>query len=109
MGSRVFPAPQTPKDHVSLAVVRRQYRSARRMRERAKRRRRDCLRLLKSVGAVPPDADASWLKLRRGEPRPVELRALRKHHDPINGRFINVRTSKYNDTDEDDGGAAYGL
>lgn len=75
MGTRLFPAPQTPKDHVSLAVVRRQFRSGRRNNARAKARKRDCLRLLEGAGIVPEGSDASWLKLRQGEAKPIELRA----------------------------------
>lgn len=75
IGSRLFPAPQTPKQSVSLAAVRRGYRSSRRMTDRAQKRKRDCLALLKAHNLVPKDVNGSWFKLRRGEPKPVELRA----------------------------------
>lgn len=77
IGSRTFPAPQISKanSHLSLAAVRRGFRSSRRMTDRAQKRKRDCLALLKGHSLVPQDADGSWFKLRRGEPKPVELRA----------------------------------
>ena len=57
MGSRLFKTPQEDKTKVSLAVTRRNARSARRNNERTKSRMKHCMDILADEGLIPEDAD----------------------------------------------------
>ncbi len=75
MGSHLFHAPQEDKTKVSLAVGRRNARSARRNNQRTKDRLKHCLNLLKSYELAPADADKQWIQSKKGDRPLLELRA----------------------------------
>lgn len=74
MGAHLFDAPQEDKTKVSLAVSRRNARSARRNNERTKNRQKHCLSLLKAHGLVPEEATKGWLQSKKGDKPIIELR-----------------------------------
>lgn len=74
MGSRLFNAPQEPKNKLSLAKKRRGQRSVRRNIKRTRDRRTHILRVLKQEGIVPEDAEKNWMQPRKGERNILELR-----------------------------------
>lgn len=76
MGSHLFKAPQQDKNKVSLAVTRRNARSARRNIRRTAARLSHCLIVLKEAGLVPDDADKTWLQTRKGDKPVTKLRAV---------------------------------
>lgn len=75
MGVHLFDAPQEDKTKVSLAVGRRNARSARRNNHRTKMRMKHCLKLLVDAGLVPPDANRNWFQSRPGDRPVLQLRA----------------------------------
>lgn len=75
MGVHLFDAPQEDKTKVSLAVGRRNARSARRNNYRTKMRLKHCLELLKQAGLVPEEADRRWFQSRPGDRPVLKLRA----------------------------------
>lgn len=74
MGANIFDAPQTDKTKTSLAVVRRNARSARRNTKRTRDRQKHCLDLLQGEGLVPEGTDKEWLHSRRGDKPVLRLR-----------------------------------
>ena len=75
MGSHLFDAPQEAKTKTSLAVTRRNARSARRSTLRTATRMKHCLALLKGADLVPEDADKAWLQSKKGDKPILKLRA----------------------------------
>lgn len=75
MGSHLFDAPQEDKTKVSLAVGRRNARSARRNNLRTKMRMKHCLNLLIEAGLVPGGADKTWFQSQPGDRPVLKLRA----------------------------------
>ena len=75
MGAHLFDAPQEPKTKTSLAVTRRNARSARRNTLRTAMRLKHCLALLKDTGLVPEEADKVWFQTRKGDKPILKLRA----------------------------------
>ena len=75
MGSHLFDAPQEAKTKTSLAVTRRNARSARRNTLRTATRMKHCLALLKGADLVPEDADKAWLQSKKGDKPILKLRA----------------------------------
>lgn len=75
MGSHLFDAPQEAKTRVSLAVGRRNARSARRNNARTKARLKHCLELLQDYDLVPKDADRNWFQSQKGDKPVLKLRA----------------------------------
>lgn len=75
MGSHLFDAPQEDKTKTSLAVTRRNARSARHNTLRTANRMKQCLALLKYAGLVPEDADKTWLQSKKGDKPILKLRA----------------------------------
>ena len=75
MGVHLFDAPQEDKTKVSLAVGRRNARSARRNNLRTKVRMKHCLKLLVDAGLVPPDAGRKWFQSCPGDRPVLQLRA----------------------------------
>ncbi len=75
MGSHLFDAPQEAKTKTSLAVTRRNARSARRNNQRTKARLARCLKLLQNAGLVPADADKTWFQSIKGDKPILKLRA----------------------------------
>jgi CRISPR-associated endonuclease Csn1 len=80
MGSHLFDTPQTDKTNTSLAVVRRNARSARRNNERTKNRQKHCLNLLKKYEIVPEGVDKQWFQTRHGDCPTLELRVRGLDH-----------------------------
>lgn len=75
MGVHLFDTPQDPKTKVSLAVGRRNARSARRNNLRTKMRMKHCLKLLVDAGLAPVDANRNWFQSRPGDRPILKLRA----------------------------------
>ena len=77
MGSHLFKAPQEDKakTKVSLAVTRRNARSARRNTARTAARLKHCMELLVAAGLLPEDADKTWFQTRKGDKPVLKLRA----------------------------------
>lgn len=76
MGSHLFDIPQNPKDHTSLAVVRRNARHVRRNTKRKRDRQKHCLNLLTKHGLVPAGSNKEWLQSRKGDKPLLKLRAV---------------------------------
>lgn len=74
MGSHLFDAPQEDKTKVSLAVGRRNARSARRNNQRTKARQKHCLNLLIQAGMVPEGSSKQWMQSKKGDRPLLELR-----------------------------------
>ena len=74
MGAHLFHAPQESKTKVSLAVGRRNARSARRNNARTKNRQKHCFSLLKSHGIVPEESAKEWLQSKKGDKPIIDLR-----------------------------------
>ncbi|WP_282191854.1 type II CRISPR RNA-guided endonuclease Cas9 [Adlercreutzia caecimuris] len=74
MGAHLFDAPQESKTKVSLAVGRRNARSARRNNARTKNRQKHCFSLLKSHGIVPEESAKEWLQSKKGDKPIIDLR-----------------------------------
>lgn len=76
MGSHLFDAPQEAnKTKTSLAVTRRNARSARRNTLRTAMRMKHCLALLEGAGLIPEGADKTWLQSKKGDKPILKLRA----------------------------------
>ena len=90
MGSHLFDAPQEPKTKTSLAVTRRNARSARRNTYRTAGRMKHCLALLKEAGLVPDDADKAWLQTRKCDKPILKLRANGLDHLLTDREFAQV-------------------
>lgn len=76
MGSHLFDVPQTPKEHTSLAVVRRNARHVRRNLKRTRDRQKHCLELLIRHGIVPEGSSKEWLQSVKGDKPVLKLRAI---------------------------------
>lgn len=75
MGTRLFKQPVKPKDKVSLAAVRRGFRSSRRNLDRTQDRLKHLLDRLQEHGVVPLDATKEYFHTVKGDKPPLVLRA----------------------------------
>ena len=90
MGSHLFDAPQESKTKVSLAVGRRNARSARRNNLRTKNRQKHCMKLLKEAGLVPDDATKQWFQSAKGDRPLLELRFAALERILTNREFAQI-------------------
>ncbi|MCH4083835.1 MAG: type II CRISPR RNA-guided endonuclease Cas9 [Olsenella sp.] len=90
MGSHLFDAPQEDKTKVSLAVGRRNARSARRNNLRTKNRQKHCMELLKEAGLVPQEATKQWFQSTKGDRPLLELRFAGLERLLTNREFAQV-------------------
>ncbi|MCI6681818.1 MAG: hypothetical protein MR472_05225, partial [Parafannyhessea umbonata] len=90
MGSHLFNAPQEDKTKVSLAVGRRNARSARRNNLRTKNRQKHCMELLQEAGLVPQEATKQWFQSTKGDRPLLELRFAALERPLTNREFAQV-------------------
>ena len=90
MGSHLFDAPQESDKKVSLAVKRRNARSARRNNLRTKNRQKHCMELLTEADLVPQDATKQWFQSAKGDRPLLELRFAALERPLTNREFAQV-------------------
>ncbi len=90
MGSRLFKTPQEDKTKVSLAVTRRNARSARRNNERTKSRMKHCMDILADEGLIPEDADKTWFQSKKGDKPILKLRSCGLNRALTDREFAQV-------------------
>lgn len=74
MATHLFDCPRNPKDHTSLASVRRQARSQRRNIARRAARKKHIRKILMAHGIIPEGTDAEWFSVSEGDKDNIQLR-----------------------------------
>ena len=74
MATHLFDCPRNPKDHTSLASVRRQARSQRRNIARRAARKKHIRKILMAHALIPESATAEWFSIRKGDQDNIQLR-----------------------------------
>ena len=74
MATHLFDCPRNPKDHTSLASVRRQARSQRRNIARRAARKKHIRKILMAHGFIPESGAAEWFSIRKGDQDNIQLR-----------------------------------